>query len=95
MPRNPDKHNRKRLGRVTKPPGTDSAKIDLPKSPGVQEAINLAMNFDRARLLAIVLKIVMSDRITDEEIHKVCGIYYDLVDTIWEQVDNWEAIRRG
>ena len=31
------------------------------------------------QLLALILKIVLKERITDEEIDKICSVYYDTV----------------
>ena len=36
------------------------------------------------KLLAIILKVVLQDRITDEEIEKICSVYYKTIQEWWE-----------
>ena len=35
------------------------------------------------KLLAVILKVVLTDRITDEEIEKICSVYYKTLDEWW------------
>ena len=35
------------------------------------------------RLLGIILKAVLQDRITDEEVEKICSVYYKTLDEWW------------
>jgi hypothetical protein len=36
------------------------------------------------KLLAVILKVVLTDRITDEEIEKICSTYYKTLQDWWE-----------
>jgi hypothetical protein len=36
------------------------------------------------KLLAVILRVVLQDRITDEEIDKICKVYYKTLDEWWE-----------
>jgi hypothetical protein len=36
------------------------------------------------KLLAVILKAVLQDRITDEEIEKICSVYYKTLQEWWE-----------
>jgi hypothetical protein len=36
------------------------------------------------RLLAVILKVVLTDRITDEEIEKICSTYYKTIQDWWD-----------
>ena len=36
------------------------------------------------KLLAVILRLVLQDRITDEEIDKICKVYYKTLDDWWE-----------
>jgi hypothetical protein len=35
------------------------------------------------QLLGIMLKIVLKERITDEEVEKICSVYYETVQDWW------------
>jgi hypothetical protein len=35
------------------------------------------------RLLGIILKAVLQDRITDEEVEKICSVYYKTLEEWW------------
>lgn len=35
------------------------------------------------KLLAVILKAVLQDRITDEEIEKICSTYYKTIEDWW------------
>ncbi len=37
------------------------------------------------KLLAVILKVVLQDRITDEEIDKICKVYYKTLDEWWDE----------
>ena len=36
------------------------------------------------KLLAVILKAVLQDRITDEEVEKICSVYYKTIQDWWE-----------
>jgi hypothetical protein len=36
------------------------------------------------KLLAVILKVVLTDRITDEEVEKICSVYYKTIQEWWE-----------
>jgi hypothetical protein len=36
------------------------------------------------KLLAVILKVVLTDRITDEEVEKICSVYYKTIQDWWE-----------
>ena len=36
------------------------------------------------KLLAVILKVVLTDRITDEEIEKICSTYYKTLQEWWD-----------
>ena len=36
------------------------------------------------KLLAVILKVVLTDRITDEEIDKICKVYFKTLDDWWD-----------
>lgn len=37
------------------------------------------------KLLAIILKVVLQDRITDEEVGKICSTYYKTLEEWWDE----------
>jgi len=37
------------------------------------------------RLLAVILKAVLQDRITDEEVEKICSVYYKTIQDWWDE----------
>jgi hypothetical protein len=37
------------------------------------------------KLLAVILKVLLTDRITDEEIEKICSVYYKTIQEWWEE----------
>lgn len=36
------------------------------------------------KLLAVILKVVLTDRITDEEVEKICSVYYKTLHEWWD-----------
>ena len=36
------------------------------------------------KLLAVILKVVLTDRITDEEVEKICSVYYKTIQEWWD-----------
>lgn len=36
------------------------------------------------KVLAIILKAVLQDRITDEEVNKICSVYFKTLEEWWE-----------
>lgn len=56
-------------------PEKRKAKLTLVKlSP-----FSVAVSLTPLQLLGVILKSVLQDRITDEEIDKICSVYYDTV----------------
>ena len=37
------------------------------------------------KLLAVILKAVLQDRITDEEVKKICSVYFKTIEEWWEE----------
>jgi hypothetical protein len=37
------------------------------------------------KLLAMILKAVLKDRITDEEVNKICSTYYKTLEEWWDE----------
>ena len=35
------------------------------------------------QLLAIILKVALKDRATDEEIERICSVYYKAIEDLW------------
>ena len=35
------------------------------------------------QLLSIILKVALKDRITDEEIERICSVYYKAIEDLW------------
>lgn len=51
--------------------------------PDIREAEEQRLSFTPLQLLATILKSVLHNRITDEEIARICAVYYDSVLSIW------------
>jgi hypothetical protein len=45
---------------------------------------NKLIEISPLKLLAVILKAVLTDRITDEEIEKICSVYYKTIQEWWE-----------
>ena len=56
----------------------DTEKEKLPKANGQKQIEVTPM-----KLLAIILKVVLKDRITDEEIDLICSNYYKTIEDWW------------
>jgi hypothetical protein len=50
--------------------------IEIPYHADVAEAINTIAKLGNPALLALLLKMVLKDRITDDEIQMICDVYY-------------------
>lgn len=53
--------------------------VDLPTTPfhpEIAEAISIFAELGNAVLLALLLKMVLQDRVTDDEIQLICDVYY-------------------
>jgi hypothetical protein len=48
----------------------------IPFRPEIAEAINMLADIGDAALLALLLKMVLKDRITDDEVQLICDVYY-------------------
>lgn len=48
----------------------------IPFHPEIAEAISIFAEIGDAALLAFLLKIVLKDRITDNEVQLICDVYY-------------------
>jgi hypothetical protein len=53
-----------------------AADLPIPFHGDVANAINLIAQMGDAALLALLLKMVLKDRITDDEIQLICDVYY-------------------
>jgi hypothetical protein len=42
------------------------------------------------QLLGIILKAVLKERITDEEVEKICSVYYKTVQEVWGEAGDQE-----
>ena len=62
----------------------------MPDEPGkevrkLQEGNgNKPIEITPLKLLAVILKVVLTDRITDEEIDKICSTYYKMLHEWWD-----------
>jgi hypothetical protein len=56
-------------------PEKRKGKLRLVKSP----AFPAGLFITPLQLLAVILKAVLAERITDDEIDKICSVYYDTV----------------
>lgn len=54
----------------------NAADIPIPFRADVAEAIDLVAEQSPGALLALLLKMVLKDRITDDEIQLICDVYY-------------------
>jgi len=61
-------------------PSDKPEKAKLRKDNG-QESIEVSP----IQLLGIILRIVLKDRITDEEIEAICSTYYDTINEWWSE----------
>lgn len=59
---------------------------DTPK-PGAQP-IDTTLSLTPLQLLAVIIKAKLGDRIKDEEVHRICQVYYTALMSIWD--DNEE-----
>jgi hypothetical protein len=59
-----------------------AADLPIPFHGDVAEVITLITQMGEAALLAFLLKMVLKDRITDDEIQLICDVYYH--DEAWE-----------
>ena len=48
----------------------------IPFHPEIAEAISIFAEIGDAALLALLLKMVLKDRITDNEVQLICDVYY-------------------
>jgi hypothetical protein len=53
-----------------------AADLPIPFHGEVADAINIIAQMGNAALLAFLLKMVLKDRITDDEIQLICDVYY-------------------
>jgi len=53
-----------------------AADLPIPFHGDVAEAIELISQIGNAALLALLLKMVLKDKITDDEIQLICDVYY-------------------
>jgi hypothetical protein len=53
-----------------------AADMPIPFHPEVDVAINAIAQMGDAALLAALLKMVLNDRITNDEIQLICDVYY-------------------
>lgn len=54
-----------------------------PYIPEIQQAIDMTLSFTPLQLLAVIIKALLRDRIKDEEVHRICQVYYDSLASIW------------
>jgi hypothetical protein len=84
MPYAPEKRKLKRPRRIVSSPPADSGKASTaPFIPDIQRAINSTISLDPLQLLAVILKTTLCNRISDEEVHRICSAYYSAVLDIW------------
>jgi hypothetical protein len=50
--------------------------VPIPFHGDVAKAIEIASQLGEAAILALLLKMVLRDRITDDEIQLICDVYY-------------------
>ena len=53
-----------------------AADLPIPFHADVATAIELTAQMSSAALLAFLLKMVLKDRITDDEVQLICDVYY-------------------
>jgi len=46
---------------------------------------NKSIEITPLKLLGIILKAVLQDRITDEEIEKICSVYFKTIQDWWDE----------
>src|SRR5262249_22135675 len=66
-------------------PVTDGAQTEAtaaPYLPEIQEAIDTTLRLTPLQLLAVIIKAKLRDRIKDEEVHLICQVYYDSLESI-------------
>jgi hypothetical protein len=56
--------------------GKSAVDLPIPFHGEVADAIGLISEMGDAALLALLLKMVLKDRITDNEIQLICDVYY-------------------
>lgn len=91
MPRPPNDYERRRPARTAKRTGRASASsgnvvafpvADTPQA-GAQ-AIDTTLSLTPLQLLAVIIKAKLGDRIKDEEVHRICQVYYTALMSIWD-----------
>jgi hypothetical protein len=53
-----------------------AADMPIPSHPEVDEAIEAVAQMGNPALLAVLLKMVLNDRITNDEIQLICDVFY-------------------
>lgn len=53
-----------------------------PYLPEIQQVLD-PLSFTPLQLLAAILKAKLRDRIQDEEVHCICQVYYNALESIW------------
>jgi hypothetical protein len=51
--------------------------------PEIQQALDTTISLTPLQLLAMILKAKLGDRIEDEEVHRICQVFYTGLSIIW------------
>ena len=54
-----------------------------PYLPEIQQAIDTTLSFTPLQLLAVIIKTLLRERIKDDEVHRICKVYYEALESIW------------
>jgi hypothetical protein len=54
----------------------NASDVPIPNHVEITDAIDVIDHMGEAALLALLLKMVLKDRITDDEIQLICDVYY-------------------
>jgi hypothetical protein len=73
----------KRARRTSSPRRSNStttrAELLADYPPEYRQAIEVLFSLTPIQMLGLVIKLVLRDRITDEELHFICNAYYSLI----------------
>ncbi|HYL97950.1 MAG TPA: hypothetical protein VEZ90_03265 [Blastocatellia bacterium] len=78
MPNAPEKPKLRKVTRVVRSPDRTI--------PGLPDDCLTDYSLTPLQLLGVILKVVLKDRITDEEVDRISAVYYDTISKWWSLI---------
>ena len=69
--------------RKPRKPSGQKSRTNILEFPNLQEQQISGIEVTPLQLLGIILKLALKERITNEEIDKICATYYQTINEIW------------